>query len=412
MITIIPILIGLIAACLSIDVSSDLGNQIFLTLIYEITLVFAATFILKKMNDLKINCFYPIIIAGAIHLGIMFGYWLGDGGLDMLWPYDTIDHHLPNALKLVSAINGDVSEFNIFSSNPFETIYLSNIWVGLFFTLFGVDPIVSLFAMMLVKFITIYFICQAGRIISGDSRVGYFAGIIYAMQPNITFYTIQFYKEFAIHFLSIVCIYTIAKSSEHKKYYFISMIPLLALIVERFYIAIFLFISILGLIVYKEKNHLFKLFIGLLATISPIMILRYYFPDQNITDLIASLKSLQETHNASPDVSNPASNMFIDFPRIVLTPFITQEKIDNYIKYDSLLIFGGLIHQFIIIFYVIGIWKSRKNTMTLMNASFLFLCLLLAYIQPYNGRARDSLYPMIAIYASIGLIKKNIIKKS
>ena len=396
-----PILIFISAFIFSLGVTSDLDIYIYIALIYVFFITILSSILIYKSlkNSIKIGPIYIGFITFCNHAGILLGFLMAGGSDSMIWAADAMDHHLPNAIAFSDWIAGE-GHLDILNENPFKKIYISNIWVGLFFYLLDVSPLVTVVSMLVIKLLTIFIIYRASIELTRDTGISSVAAIIYALSPTITFYTIQFYKDFFIQFLVSLIVLSIFKYKNKIKNLLI--IPILILIFERFYLSIIIIITFLIYFLNTTKGVLKKLLMLASCIFLSFIVFIYYFKNQDIFDLFNIIQNFSDTHNDSVDVT-PTTNILIDLFRIFFTPFFNFYKLDMYNKFDSLLTWGSFVHQAVMLFYLKGLWYYRKNSLTIINLSFLFLMFILAMIVPYNGRARDSFYPLIVIYSAIGI---------
>lgn len=409
-----PFTVFLAALIFSLGLMIGWPHHAFLSIFYNVAIFGVAVTLIVSLHRQPslVGPGYVALLTLCNHVGLLIGYSLAGGSDDMLWPWDAVNHHLPNAIAFSEWISGN-GEIAIFDDNPFKTVYVSNMWVGLFFSVFGVFPVVSAVAMLVIKLITVMLIYGTALNLTRNKSVALTAAIIYGLLPTITFYTIQFYKDYFIHFLVALIFFIFSRSIRKPENVILTVIlmavPLAILFVERFYLLVMI-CAALTLYYWSLKGKVFlKLAILCLAGLASFIVLNHYFEGQDIWTLIETIQSFQATHNAAPDVT-PTTNIALDLFRIAFTPFFTLDKLNNYNAFDSILIFGGGIHGLIMLFYLRGLWIERKNRVVLINVSFLFLMVLLALIQPYDGRARDSFYPLVSIFAAIGiasLLKRN-----
>ncbi|WP_162785381.1 hypothetical protein [Polynucleobacter necessarius] len=403
-----PVLIFITAFIFSLGVTFDLEIYVFMSMLYVLLVTSVSSYLIYKSlkNSIHIAPSYIALMTICNHSGMLLGFLMAGGADSMIWAADAMDHHLPNAIAFSDWMAGE-GQLEIFNENPFKTIYISNIWVGLFFYFMGANPLATGLAMMLIKIVTIFIIYRAAMELTNDACTSSVAGIIYALSPTITFYTIQFYKDFFIQLLVSLILLSIFKYRNKIKTLLI--IPITILIFERFYLSIMISITFLVYFFLTAKGVIKKILMQVFCIILSFIIFRYYFRGQEIYDLFNIIQNFADTHNDSADVT-PTTNIFIDLFRILFTPFFNFHKLEAYNKFDSLLIWGSFVHQVVMLFYIKGIWIYRKNSLTIVNLAFIFLILILALIVPYNGRARDSFYPLIVIYSAIGiasLFKRN-----
>lgn len=402
-----PIAVFLSAFIFSVGITIGWPHHAVLSFLYVAVVLGTAIALIAVFHrqPLIVGPSYVVLLTLCNHIGLICGFSLAYGPEYMIWPVDAIDQHLPNAMAFSDWVSGK-GEIVFFGDNPFSKVYVSNMWVGLFFSVFGVYPEVSSVAMLVVKLITIFLIYTAALNFTRNKSIALTAALIYGLLPTITYYTIQFYKDFFVHFLVALLLFmfsrSILKGSNVVLTLILATVPLALLFIERFYLVVML-CAALTLYCWSLTGKVFlKLAILFLACSVSYVILNYYFEGQNVQALVETIQSFQEVHNEGINVT-PTTNIALDLFRIAFTPFFTVDKLNNYNDFNSLLTFGGIIHGLIMLFYFRGIWIERKNRVALINFAFLFLMYIFAYIEPYNGRARDSLYPLVAVFAAIGI---------
>jgi hypothetical protein len=391
------------ALMFSVGIIYGTMSHILLSFIYTILISIVASSLLwmNLKNYLFISPYFIAFLGLCNHGGILIGFLIASGPDDLLWPVDAMNHHLQNAINFSSWLtNGGSIEF--FDENPFKKIYISNMWVGTFFSLLGVYPASSGIAMVVIKLVTIILIYKSALIITQNQWMSSSAAIIYALIPTVTFYTIQFYKDFFIQFIVALIIYIIFKFKTKFLAIVFMIFPLAFLIIDRFYLAIIFLISYSLYYFIEQKNIIKNIVATSFGILISLIIYYYYFNSRSLADIFQIIADFTDSHNNSLD-STPTTNIAFDLLRITFTPFFNGYKLDNYFGFDSLLIFGGFIHQVLMLFYFKGLWMYRKNKLAIINTSVLFLLIILGLIMPFDGRARDSLYPLISIFAAIGI---------
>lgn len=398
-----PPLLFFVSFLYSIALVSKVVNHNTLSFLYSLVLIIVGLLNISRLRSraTAVSVQFVLLLVIAVHLGFLLGFGFMNGPSDFLWATDTLNYHLPNAI-LVSEWLDNGGNIEIFDADPFKTIYLSNMWVGLFFYLFGVSPLVSSLALIPIKLGTVVLIYKATNNFVEDRFVALTAAVLYALMPTVTFYTLQFYKEFFVQFLVALELYIVSECIKRPGMIVMALIPLAALFVDRFYLSIMLIVGLCAYYFRSAKRLYSTLLITLIAAVGITGILGYYFGGQGVAELMSTIREFQEVHNEGEDVT-PTINIWVDLFRIIFTPFFTFRKVDEYSGFDSLIIFGSVLHQIVMIFYFIGLVRMRKSGFALLNISFGMLLVLFAIIAPYSGRERDSFYPLIVMFASIGI---------
>ena len=371
-------------------------------------------------NNLKITYLIGLL---AIHIGLLAGFSLAGHDDSLLWMTDSYSMHVPGALNVANYLHG-VEELK-FTMGPHGSIYLTQVWVGLFFYLFGVSTVVSSIAMIIPKVLTAYLIFILAKKLFDNEKVALVALLIYSLMPTIIFYTITFYKEAIIQ---LVVIFTLLNLhymfNEGKKIYILGIIiGIIIMSNERFYLALIFLFAFFIQMIFSISN--FKLYAKVLITGVGIVCAVFIINKYHLTSLdyiFTQLELTRKAYNSYSDISkaiNIEIPYFVALIKILFTPYLTLNKFDIYYGYSYLLIWGSLLNQLVIMLSLIGMYivvKSDWRRHLFILCVFTGLILLFAYLAPYSGRVRDSVYPIISIYAGycvIYLIDKYMrVKKS
>ena len=107
-----------------------------------------------------------------------------------------------------------------------------------------------------------------------------------------------------------------------------------------------------------------------------------------------------------------AWNQDIAYPlaalKILFTPFFHPNKFEVFKDFSAILTWAAIPSQAVTVLVLFGVAAefvlARLKTAILTIPFSLFL-LLFAYLAPYSGRQRDSFYPVIALFATIGVFR-------
>lgn len=344
------------------------------------------------------------------HLGILLGFIVCGGAETLLWARDSYDIHVPGAINIANFLKGieGVRE----TSSPIDRIYLTHWIVGTFFLIFGANPVASGLALMLINWLTSLLIYKLALRIT-DKKVAVSALLIFATAPTVMFYSLVYYKEAVIQLLVIAFFYCF-----HLFYLKQSLWPFLGalaslavLLSERFYLALMLGTPIV-LVIFVSKTIQWYLKTGVifLCAITGWFIYKkfsgFYI---DFSQILLSLKMAQQVYNAYPDI-DPKINTQLPYIlaviKIYLTPIFTPVKITLFHGYSTLITWGSFLHQFIAGMAFVSLIKKKwpwRETALLLLPFVLFL-LLFGYIAPYNGRLRDSFYPLLALLCAPSLL--------
>ncbi len=340
----------------------------------------------------------------SIYIGIIIGFQLAGAPEKSIWMTDSYTMHLPGSVNIANVLHG-ASQIRA-TSSVFDKIYFIHFWTGFWFWLIGVFPSVTVLAMLPLKTLTAFIIFKLGKKIFGQKE-GAVASMIYIFMPTTLFYTVAFYKESMIHLaiaslsLSIFCIFI----TKELKYFLLLLPAALILSNERFYLfPIFLFTISLLTLCTREISYKFKIFICIIGSLTALIFYNKYQGQIPINRLVETLNNFRNNYNNYTDIQS-AYNLRLSYPlafiKLVFTPYFTFNKFNLFYDYSYLLIWGSLLNQVVIFLGFFQLIKSSKEYWYFLLPMLIFI-IIFAYIAPYNGRLRDSFYPIIAIFSVRG----------
>jgi hypothetical protein len=401
MLFIFPLLLFVSSFLFAFAVCTQLFDPIISVFLFQIVLLTSSIILIQYARTNRVNnnfAYYIIFLMVLVQFTLPLVYSFVDGPAFMIWTTDAYDHHIDNAEIVSDYINnfGKLPQWD----NPYQKLYFSNWWIGLFYAVFGASPYITAIATSIFRIPTSYLVYKSAYLLSRNKSHASIALIIYSFSPTVILYTMQYYKDFIVHFFVALFLFFLIKSRSNLIFLLLSFFPMYILFNERFYLAL-IFSVVLSAVVFTSSLSIkLKFFLLSVPFFIFIFYVNRYFPSGGLQNVIEALYELQESHNLDSSVT-PTTNIFIDFLRAAFTPFFSSHKVENYIWFDSLLVFGGFVHQFVMILYFTSLWMYRKFKFLLaLNLSTLLLLLLIGLIFPYNGRARDSLYPLISITAA------------
>ena len=345
----------------------------------------------------------------------MLSFYLVDSPADRLWVFDSFHMHLPGALNVVNVLDGKES-FRILQ-NSLDRPYATHIFVGFFFWLFGVTPVVSGVALLVPKLGVVFFTFLIGRKLF-SSFVGAMAAASYVLLPTITYYTVVFYKE------SFVQLFIVA-----------SFFYLLRLRLERFAVLNLLFFLMSTLLLANERFYLFPLFIlaGLWAVLRNRLLrprrrallafgslvffgaFLYYFSDQiHFASIMGVLNRYRGEYNAYSDVDR-RWNADLPYPmgiiKLYFTPYFTLRKFSMFSEFSLLLIWGSFFNQILMLGSLVGLflrYRVRGALRSLDEYGYLLLPVVgflavFGYVAPFAGRLRDGFVPLLLVFFASAL---------
>jgi len=379
------------------------------TIIYTICLSIIG--ILNISYVLATNCipervkYLYLLGAVAIHIGLLLGFRFAGHEDNLLWMTDSYDFLVPGAINVANYFYG-VEELQ-FTMGPHGAIYLTQVWVGIFFYCFGVSPIISSIALLIPKILTTYLIYVLAKKLFNSEKVALIALLIYSLMPTIIFYTTTFYKESIVQLLvvfTLLCMHCVFNENK-KSYIFGIIIGVVLLINERFYVAVFLLMALFLQIILSWDSITLRMkviYSSVFAICAAIVINLY-----NLTSISFILSEIENARNAylkydDVTIVNKEIPYFIAVIKITFTPYFTLNKFTLFSGYAYLLIWGSFINQLVILLSLFGIYINIKKSLRghfFVLITFSSIILFFAYIAPYSGRIRDSIYPIIAIYS-------------
>jgi|GEM_PF-2562147 len=353
----------------------------------------------------------------ALYAGIYAGFSLGGSVPEALWPKDAFDTHLPRAVNFANYLKGIDPISPPYDS--YDRLYLTHVLAGISFFIAGVSPGATLLTLALLKMTAVISIFFLG---SGmfSRKTGFLAALIYALMPTVLFYTINYYKEAAVHLLVAATLYSAWEAfvggRAKRGFLFVFPICVLALLNERFYVGVFILSGIAAyrLSRIRRAPKAYVLAGGFFLTGVAVYVLNvrlgigmdaFLDPSLFVREFAARIENLRAGYSSYSDVN--AINYRLPYPvaflKLLFTPFFSLNKFSLFSAYACLLIWGAVVNQAVILTSILGSWHAFKaygsrNVLTVVPF-FLFLAVF-SSIAAYNGRVRDSFYPVISVYAA------------
>jgi len=400
----LPLAVFLSTLVFSISIFAGLFDSFILSTSYQIFNLLYVIILLFYLRTYPIKpkfYIYILSLSMLVQFSLILGYAITDGPESAIWTYDALVAHLPRSIELSHNLS---QPFSVVTSttNPFEVLYLSNLWVALWFSQFGATSLVTATAISSLKLPTIFLLYKAFNNLTRNPRLSCIALTIYCFSPNIIFYTTVFYKDFFVHLLIALYLYILGLSMSKPRYIALSLLPISILTTERFYLSVILILNALVFYSRFNKSKLIILFFVIIVSIFLYYITQKYFAGYSIDNLFTTLPSFRDSHN-NMDSVRPTSNLILDIFRATFTPFFAWEKVLTYNLLDSLLLLGGFYHQLVTLLYFRGAWITRSLPISSLNIFVLSIIIIVALIFPFNARARDNAYPVICLFAAYTL---------
>lgn len=368
-------------------------------------------FLIFKHDEGNRNYLHEAIyLTLIIHLGIILGVFLSSfflSGSNVLWVVDSHDIHIPGSLKIANLLNG--TSDSISRSSIYDRTYISHIFGGIFFWIFGKNQFSSSLSLIISKIITVYFIFKTSRLITNE-RNSFVACLIYISMPTILFYTLVFYKEASVQMLVSILAYLLISLT--KKFNIVKIVTLIFVLAvlanERHYLFPCFSLAILIYLFLDDRISKIIKFLALIAACLSYLIFTSVYHDIGFNNLVESLRLYRQLYNGYSDVNSINSSLPypISVLKLYFTPFFNTYKLENFANLSSLLTWGSFSHQLFMVFFSISliyIFKDKKKRLLaiLLVLPFLFFLLVFGYIAPYNGRLRDSFYPIFIVLFAV-----------
>lgn len=364
----------------------------------------------------KLSCVkYIVQVNLALYLSLIVGFKFGNYSILSVWMPDSFYIHLPRAVNFAAFLHG-VADIKS-STSEFDNLFFAHVWMGLFYYLFGVGIYVTLLAIMPIKILTSVLIYKSAKILFGK-RAGLTSALLYACSPTVLFYTLTFYKEYALHLLVSMSVLLFIKLTKKFTFHnlFLLVMTILLLVNERYYVGVFTSIPCFWYFFFSSNTSRNLKASAVMLGVLGVVFFFYSYSEFHFTTILSDLRTFRNAMNSYSDVSG--LNMSLPYPlaflKVLFTPFFTLSKLDMMFDTSYLLIWGSFINQIIIMLGVFGFLRSLKKSflMTIsLGLPFIVLLLLFAYIAPYSGRVRDSYYPIIVLFGgNMFLILKSKLK--
>ncbi|HXH73873.1 MAG TPA: glycosyltransferase family 39 protein [Bacteriovoracaceae bacterium] len=405
LVTFILSLIYSYVICMGNSLAQNVASALYVVYLFVVLATWTWEVVTEgNLRDLKMRV---LLLIPATHLGILIGFLIGGGAENLLWVVDSYEIHVPGSVNVANFLQG--SEALRTTSSPIDRLYLTHWIIGILFSILGAGPFVSGLGLMLVTLLSTWVLYEMAKKIM-DEKMATIASLIYATAPTVLFYTLAYYKEAVIQMLVLCFCYSYVCFTRKQSFLALlgCLVSMFALLSERFYLAPFLASILFIFILFSRSVRLYaKILVIVMGALMVGIIYKkyhnYYF---DFDAIFESLKLARGAYNNYSDV-NPSYNSELFYPlaflKIYLTPIFTPNKLSLFHGYSTLLTWGSFFHQLIAGSMVIGLLIKcfkLKFTDYLLLLPFLLFLALFAYIAPYNGRLRDSFYPIIALFTA------------
>lgn len=382
---------------------SSLFFQNIITILFVIFLLFLTlTNLLITSHNQNKSHFFIFVQVVIINLTIALTAQILKTPVTFFWVQDSILTHIPEAQKYTLFLKGiQVENLGIYSGQSTHFI------TGLFFLLLGTNTLATTCAQLFFKIIALTFIYKSCLIL-WNRKTALISIQIYGFCPTVFFYTLVLYKESAVHALySAIFYYTIKVFIEKKWSFSIPLtITLYLMLRERFYIT---YLSLICILFLAYNLPFKKNLISRAAVALAFVTMLYFIQEQySFTRILNEINQQRQLHSNYSDVLNKL-NYNIPYPlafiKILFSPYFSFNKFSLFSGFSILLIWGSFLNQLIILSSLMALRQLATKTIhhLFLWIPFIIFLLLSAYISPWNGRTRDSFYPLISCYAAFFL---------
>lgn len=396
------ILVGLEALILSVSGYHNLFTT-YLTLTLFATYAVVVFFIVINAQDiLKYSSGVMIktiaVLKTAVYTAIfIFAYYLSDKQGSLI-PVDANLIHIPQILSISDMI---INNSDLPTLSTFGKYYYSNYYFSILYILFGdleVAIIVGLIILLLANITLIYKNCAY---YFENSSAGKIALLVIFLSQSFYFYSLQLYKEGFFYLIVNIFIYSLL-----RRQFIIAGLLFYIIFHERFYAAIIFAIAAV-LALFAKSSAKWKLFQLVFVLCSFLLAELFVGISHHTANVISVINNFSTAHSVSD------AGLSVPFPftivQISLSPIPNMYKMETWIYQDRLLIMS-FIFSCLVSLAVIKLLIQRKSMFLVWCCySYIGYIALWSWVAPFNGRARDGIFPIIVIIVCAGLF--NLKKK-
>lgn len=353
------------------------------------------------------------LLSGFVFYSLLIVSFWFLGRTDVLWVPDSHTLHGPGVLRASQFLKGEAAIQ--FASIFGEQIQLTYIWAAIGSWVFGINPVSTALSNLALKLLTWLAWGISVRKYFGD-KIATLTLLFLMFIPTQIFYGLVFYKEPMVQLLTVI-VFAASLEVFHSgsfKYLFIGLIAVIALVIERIYLAPMMGLTLLmGFLPHANKLG-WNFRTASLATLFAFAVVGagwIFFRDFSLLKIFENLAWLRHNYMNAPGVDkawNQDIPYVLAFVKIVFTPFFHPNKLEVFKDFSAFLTWGAIPSQIVTLLSIFGVWievrKAPMRTLLLILPFVLFL-LLFAYLAPYSGRQRDSFYPVISVFAAIAIVR-------
>ena len=273
----------------------------------------------------------------------------------------------------------------------FGRYYLSNLFFAIIYL--GTDNllysiITGIIVLFLANIFLIYKNCN-----SLFKNEKFHGGVVSLMilfgAPSFTYYSLQLYKEGMFYLLINLFVMALIRKS-----YFWSIVLFSLISYERFYSGFLIALAFL-IMLFINSGSIKRI---VLLALSPILfysIFLLFFPDFSLVSTLVIVKGFAGNHAVSD--AGFGSKFPFSMLQIALTPIPNFFKFE-YWNYQDRLLISAFVFSFVtIISFLLCKTKSGIGLVKFCWYLYPLYLLLWSAMAPFNGRARDAIYPFLII---------------
>lgn len=362
------------------------------------------------------SCLSLMLSGVLVYLGLVIGLGLA-GRSDQLWVADSNTLHVPGVARAIEFLSGrgGLSMKSVFG----EQVQLVYLWVALWALPFGLTPVVTALALLVLKVMTWLYVEKRVRENFG-ADVALLAVCFLIFVPTQIFYGLVFYKEPMVQLLASVAIFEALRFYRTGRSVALAaaFVAISFLALERFYLAPMIFFGVLAamsrLVGRSNTWQRAAMVGGALAAAGVFGFL--YMRDFGEIEFFPRLARFRSDMMAPSDVSREW-NADLWYPlavvKVLFTPFFTFHKFEIFRDLSALLTWGSFASQAVIALGCYGFWLQMRGAgasearvfALIMALPLIAFILFFGYLAPYSGRQRDSFFPVIATFAALAVIR-------
>lgn len=326
-----------------------------------------------------------------------------------LWVPDSYDQHIPTSLLFTDLLK--TGNLDFFSKLH---VYLTSLFVGFGFFLFGTTPVVSAMVLTFVKAASIAISRNAWKSIF-DGKVVAVGFIIYLLSPQIIFHTIVFFREATIHLLvalNFVCLINYVRNGFSWGRLVCVGLAILLVANERFYLGVFFSIAYIGYSFFNIRGFSRKIFfIPVIVFICGII---FYYLTESLGSIIrfsSPLESLSDYRDLHEGLvgGDSGGSIITGIIRLLFAPYVTAEKFSTYSGLSHLITWGSIYNLIFTVFFIFGCFYLtryfNKRMFFVLSLAYFLNLLMWGYIAPFNFRIRDSFYLFFSMFSAFAVMK-------